>query len=104
MKIDLLLTPLEELPALGSRLLSRGLCLLADKVETADAYAVALAAGCSLFQGYFFCRPTTHALGAVAPSRVAYLRLLAALNQPDVTVAALEAIIKQDACARAVAS
>lgn len=96
-KIDLLLTPPEQLPALGSRLLSRGLCLLAEKVETADAYAAARAAGCSLFQGYFFCRPTTHALGAVAPRRVAYLRLLAALNQPNVTVAALEAIIKQDA-------
>jgi EAL and modified HD-GYP domain-containing signal transduction protein len=96
-KIDLLLTPHESLAPLTSRLRARGLCVLAEKVETAEAFEAARTAGCSLFQGYFFCRPTTHATGALAPHRVAYLRLLAALNQPTLTLAKLEAIIKQDA-------
>jgi EAL and modified HD-GYP domain-containing signal transduction protein len=96
-KIDLMTTPPEQLEALGARLLSRGLRLLAEKVETAEAFLLARAAGCSLFQGYFFCRPTTYSLGAIAPRRLAYLRLLAALNRPGVTLASLEEIIKQDA-------
>lgn len=96
-KIDLLLTPPDALGPMASRLLSRGVRLLAEKVETAEALQVAQSAGCSLFQGYYFCRPTTLAAGSVAPRRLAYLRLLAALNQPNVTLATLEEIIKQDA-------
>ncbi len=96
-KVDLLLTAPEALAPLVSRLRSRGLCVLAEKVETAAVLEAARAAGCSLFQGYFFCRPTTHTVGALPPLRIAYLRLLAALNQPTLTLAKLEGIIKQDA-------
>lgn len=96
-KIDLLLTPPEQLVPLSSQLLAKGLRLLAEKVETAESFETAHKAGCSLFQGYFFCRPTTYSKGAIAPRRIAYLRLLAALNKPNVTSAMLEEIIKQDA-------
>ncbi len=96
-KIDLLLTPPEALAPLTSRLRARGLCVLAEKVETAETLEAARTAGCSLFQGYFFCKPTTYSTGAMEPNRVAHLRLLAALNQPTLTLATLEEIIRQDA-------
>lgn len=96
-KIDLLATPPSELAPCAERLLSKGLRVLAEKVETVEALEIARKAGGSLFQGYFFCKPTTYALGAMAPRRLAYLRLLAALNQPNLTLASLEAVIKQDA-------
>jgi EAL and modified HD-GYP domain-containing signal transduction protein len=96
-KIDLLATPPAELSALTARLLSQGLCLLAEKVETLDSLDTARRAGCSLFQGYFFARPKTFSLSAMAPRRLAYLRLLAALNQPQLTMTTLAHIIKQDA-------
>lgn len=96
-KIDVLQTPPDALEPLASRLLSRGLRLLAEKVETAESLRLATQAGCTLFQGYYFCKPTTYALGTMEPRKLAYLRLLVALNRPNVTVGALEEIIKQDA-------
>ncbi|NOT26441.1 MAG: HDOD domain-containing protein [Acidobacteria bacterium] len=96
-KIDLLSTPPDQFAPLASRLLKSKLRLLAEKVETAEALKIASQAGCTLFQGYYFCKPTTYARGTMAPRKLAYLRLLAALNRPNVTVGSLEEIIKQDA-------
>jgi EAL and modified HD-GYP domain-containing signal transduction protein len=94
-KIDVHDTPPGEVAALGRRLAHR-VRLVATRVETADALQAARAAGFVLFQGYYFCRPVT-IKGATPPARRAtYLRLLAAINQPDVTLGELEELVKQD--------
>ncbi len=71
--------------------------LVAENVETAEAYAELRPAGYHLFQGYFFCAPTTFKAGALSGRRMAYAQLLTALNRDHVTVSEVEDLIKHDA-------
>jgi EAL and modified HD-GYP domain-containing signal transduction protein len=96
-KVDLLAVLPADLKTLSPPLLSRGLRLVAEKVETSESLELAREAGYSLFQGYFFCRPKTYTLGTMAPRRLAYLKLLGTLNKPHVTLSMVEEVIKQDA-------
>jgi EAL and modified HD-GYP domain-containing signal transduction protein len=70
--------------------------LLAEKVETPEEYAQAVAEGFVCFQGYFFGRPSTNEVRRIAARRSAYATLLVKLNQPDISVTELEDIVKQD--------
>jgi c-di-GMP-related signal transduction protein len=94
-KIDVQSGTAEERAALVRRLLHR-VRLVACRVETAEAFAESRDAGFVLFQGYYFCRPTTIKGHAPPARRQTYLRLLAAINQPNVTLAELEELVKQD--------
>jgi EAL and modified HD-GYP domain-containing signal transduction protein len=57
-KIDLFTTPLSELPELVKRFRRYPAKLLAEKVESREAYLHCRSLGFTLFQGYFFARPT----------------------------------------------
>ena len=70
--------------------------VIAEKVESAEAFKEAKAAGFSLFQGYYFCRPVTCRATALPQRKLAYLQLLAALRQPNVGVREIEEIVKHD--------
>jgi c-di-GMP-related signal transduction protein len=70
--------------------------VIAEKVESADAFKEAKAAGFSLFQGYYFCRPITCKATALPQRKLAYMQLLAALRQPNVGVREIEEIVKHD--------
>lgn len=95
-KVDVLATPEDELAPLAARLLPRGLQLVAEKVETVEAFEFAKAAGCSFFQGYFFCKPRTFAVRSMSRGQLTQLRLLAALNRENVSLATVEDLLKQD--------
>lgn len=95
-KVDIQATPLGELQPLVTRLRKAGHRVVAEKVETRADLQRAQRAGCTLFQGYFFCRPETFAVRALSTRAVSSLRLLAALHNANVTVGQLEQIIKQD--------
>jgi EAL and modified HD-GYP domain-containing signal transduction protein len=95
-KVDVLATPDEERRQI-EKLTPAGVKLVAEKVESAEIFEEARALGYSLFQGYYFCRPTTFAGGALSARRLAYARLLAALNKPNVSVNSVEDLIKHDA-------
>jgi c-di-GMP-related signal transduction protein len=71
--------------------------LLAEKVETTEQFAEAVAEGFTHFQGYHFGRPASHAVKRIAERRGAYAMLLVQLNRPDIGVTELEEVIKQDA-------
>ena len=95
-KVDLLAT--DESPAtLATRVGSLNGQLLAEKVETHEVHRAAMAAQYQLFQGFFFSRPVLLTTKAIPGFRLNYLRLLQALNEPNVTFSKLEAIIKQEA-------
>ena len=94
-KVDAQTTDAESRAAIARRVMHR-VRLIAEKVETAQVFEEAKRAGYSLFQGYFFCRPTTVKSATPPGRRVAYLRLLAAINQPNVTLSELEELIRQD--------
>ncbi|MEQ1760211.1 MAG: HDOD domain-containing protein [Vicinamibacterales bacterium] len=70
--------------------------MLAEKVETAEVHAATLAEGFELFQGYYFCRPSTFHARDMSLQQSTSLRLLAALNRPNVTVTELDDLIKRD--------
>ncbi len=95
-KVDVLAIPAAERASLAARLLPRGLQLIAEKVETREAFAKAQDMGYSLFQGYYFCRPSTVAVRAMATNPVAAMRLIAALNQANVHLHTIEDLLKQD--------
>lgn len=73
-----------------------GLLLLAEKVETADQFAIALAAGFDYFQGFFFGRPATQSARTIAVRQVGHMRLIEALQDPDLDLARLQRLIEHD--------
>jgi EAL and modified HD-GYP domain-containing signal transduction protein len=70
--------------------------LLAEKVETQECYALCRDLGFVYFQGYFFCQPKIIKGSRLPANRLAVLKVLAALNNPDATLDELEALIGQD--------
>lgn len=82
--------------ALASRLSANDLRVIAEKVETIEAFNAAKQAGFTLFQGYYFCQPTTLQASVLPGRRLAYLQLLSALRQPDVGVMQVEELVKHD--------
>lgn len=96
-KLDVLDFDAAALDATAKRLLASGVSVVAEKVETIDAFDRAKAAGCSLFQGYYFCRPVTFSGKALPSNQLTQMRLVAALNQPAVSLIAIEDLLKHDA-------
>lgn len=75
----------------------RHLTLVAEKVETHEELERCLALGFDLFQGYFLARPD-NVNGARAPaSRLAVMRLLSRVFDPEVGLSELENLVRRDA-------
>ncbi len=70
--------------------------LLATKVETHDELATYMRMGFDYFQGYFLAKPKVMKQHGVPASRLAVLRLLAALQNSEVDVRDIEDLISQD--------
>jgi EAL and modified HD-GYP domain-containing signal transduction protein len=70
--------------------------LIAEKVETREQFQRCQALGFGYFQGYFFCRPELIQGKRPPVSRLATVRLLTKLNNPDFNVNDLEQAIRQD--------
>jgi c-di-GMP phosphodiesterase len=95
-KLDLRALGAEGLTRLARQLSPHRLTLVAEKLEDHADFEVAVAAGCHLFQGYFFCRPELIEGTAVAPNQLALLKLAADLQDPAVDLAALDRVISTD--------
>ena len=70
--------------------------VLADKLGTRPDHEVCIAAGCDLFQGYFFCRPAVVGTRGIAANRLALLQVVAALNDPAVQFSEIEQLVARD--------
>jgi len=70
--------------------------LLAEKVETREEYERLRALGFDLFQGYYFARPELYSTRTLRPNRLAVLQLLGRVNDPDVSITELAALIRSD--------
>jgi EAL and modified HD-GYP domain-containing signal transduction protein len=57
---------------------------------------VCIAAGCDLFQGYFFCRPAVVGTRGIAANRLALLQVVAALNDPAIEFSEIEQLVARD--------
>ncbi|MCC6990065.1 MAG: EAL domain-containing protein [Acidobacteria bacterium] len=95
-KLDVLALAPMVLKETAARMLRQGVSVIAEKVETASDFERAKAAGCSLFQGYYFCRPTTFSAKSLSANQVAQMRLMAALYKPSVSLGAIEDLLKHD--------
>src|SRR5438552_2462724 len=58
--------------------------------------AAAVAAGFPLLQGHYFCRPATFVGTQITARRLAYIRLLSALNRENVTLTEVEELVSHD--------
>jgi EAL and modified HD-GYP domain-containing signal transduction protein len=85
-----------DVTELSKRVTSRGVPLVAKNVATRAVFDWTREAGCTLFQGYYFCKPEMRSGGALTTHHT-HLRLLSAVNQPRVTMDELEELVKQDA-------
>lgn len=95
-KVDFLATPPEQRIAMASEFSSRGIAMLAEKVESYDDFREAQASGYTMFQGYFFCRPEVIATKDIPASKASLANLIAEVNRPEVDFESLETIIKRD--------
>ena len=95
-KVDMLTTSIADAASLAQRLRPHDVTLIAEKVETRDVYDQTRAAGYTLFQGYYFCKPVIHARAVIPAHQMVYIRLLAALANPELGMLELEALVKQD--------
>jgi EAL and modified HD-GYP domain-containing signal transduction protein len=95
-KVDLpLITP--ELQAeMFHRHASRGVTLLAEKVETHEEFSRLAQLGYGLFQGYFFSKPEMISRRDIPAYKWNYLRLLQAIYRPQLDPRELERIIKAE--------
>lgn len=96
LKIDARSLPAAALPALIRKLESlSGVQLVAEKVETHEAFQSYLTAGFHLFQGYYFARPQTVTVKALTPAYTTVLRLIDQVNK-QAEIAELEETLKGD--------
>lgn len=80
-------------PTLGH---GQGPALVATRIETADRFQDAVVGGYDLFQGFFLGRPVIKSTRQIPVQHLAGVRLLHALNDPNLTVLKLEELVKHD--------
>jgi len=73
--------------------------LLAEQVETHDAYRSATALGCHYFQGYFFCHPQVMQARTLNGVRLTSLKLLQCVTRTELVLEEVEATIRSDVSA-----
>ncbi len=95
-KVDLIQTSPEERKALTERLGARGILMLAEKVETREAFEQTRSEGFTYFQGYFFARPSIVAARDVPGYKAHFFRILQEIHRRDMDFRRIEGIIKQD--------
>jgi EAL and modified HD-GYP domain-containing signal transduction protein len=71
--------------------------LIAGGIDTTDAFQQAVRDGFTHFQGFFFERPSAVQTRAIPRGQIGYLRLLCALNDPNMSLDDLEDLMKRDA-------
>jgi EAL and modified HD-GYP domain-containing signal transduction protein len=95
-KVDLRAIEREKLAAEISTIRRPNLKLVAEKVETFEEYEYCKKLGFHFFQGYFFCKPHIVQGGKVPVNRLSLCRLLAKLQDPEISMRELESIIGED--------
>jgi len=95
-KVDFLETVGDERKSIFRKVNRNAIKFLAEKVETGEDWAEAIAMGYTYFQGFFFCRPTIVSSRDIPSVKQNLLKLLNRIYQPNVNFSEIEAIIKKD--------
>lgn len=94
-KIDILLTGMENLHSVVRQLRKYPVKLLAEKVETVEQFQICYDLGFDLFQGYFFARPVVLNRRKIDVSGLALLKLLQQLTM-GASIEAIEMTFKEN--------
>lgn len=95
-KVDLPLTPPDELASHVQELQQHGVHLLAEKVERRSEFELCKQLGFQLFQGYFLSQPEIVQGRKLNSHKLALVDTLAKLNDPAATFSDLESTIERD--------
>ncbi len=96
LQIDVQALPAGVLPAVLRRVSAlNGVRLLAEKVETQEAFQEYFDAGLHLFQGYYFARPQTVSAKVSNPAYATVLQLIDLVNK-QAEVPRIEEVLKHD--------
>jgi c-di-GMP-related signal transduction protein len=95
-KIDFMLSPIEEIKRLVNMLKGSKIKLLAEKIETYDEFKTALSMGFTYFQGYFFSKPEILSGKEITPSKITLLQIVGEANKKDCNFDKLEKLINRD--------
>jgi EAL and modified HD-GYP domain-containing signal transduction protein len=93
-KIDFKLSAPSDRRQAVAKFAPLGIELLAEKVETRAEFAEARTNGYSYFQGYFFCKPQIVSSLHIPAFKVHYLRVLQAINKPELDRSEIVALIE----------
>jgi EAL and modified HD-GYP domain-containing signal transduction protein len=96
LKVDFRASGSAARKAMAKRYHSKGIQLLAEKVETAKDVEEAKQLGYSYFQGFFFCKPSMVETRDIPANKLVYMQLLAAISQPEIPYSDVEDILKRD--------
>ena len=94
-KVDILQTSIQELPAMLNQLGRWRFTLLAEKVESREQYDTCAALGFELFQGYYFSRPVVLKQNRIDAGRAILLKLLNQL-QLEAELSEIEVSFRQN--------
>lgn len=94
-KLDVLDIPPEELAGMVGKLRAWPLTLLAEKVESAEQYAVCSELGFELFQGYYFARPVVLRQNKVDVAKLTMLQLMEQV-MAETEISEIEETFKQN--------
>jgi len=78
------------------RFRGRGIQFLAEKVETQSELQEARSMGYTLFQGYFFCKPSMVTAREIPANKLNCLRLLEAIAADPISHDTIESLLKND--------
>jgi len=95
-KIDIMALNRDEVRDHVQALRTHSLSLLAEKVETQEEFDFCMELGFDYFQGYFLAQPKVIRGQRLPNNRLAILKLLGRLQDPDITPQQLEDLIAQD--------
>ncbi len=95
-KVDFLISPVDERKRLVKIAQRRGIKLLAEKVETREEFEEAVEMGYSYFQGYFFSKPVVLTGTDLPTYATNYFEILEELNQDEPDLDNISAILERD--------
>jgi EAL and modified HD-GYP domain-containing signal transduction protein len=95
-KVDFMATEKEERSRLAKQLRSQGHRLVAEKIETPEAFQEAKDAEFEYFQGFFFKVPTIVRSKDIMGLRLHYMNLMTEIYRHEFDIPRIETIIKQD--------
>ena len=95
-KIDFMLTPIDEIQKIVNRFERKNIKLLAEKIETYEDFKNALSMGFLYFQGYFFSKPEIISGKEIAPYKITLLQIVGEANKKDCSFEKLEKLINRD--------